>query len=133
MLRSFSCLQGKIFFVVFGKIQGFGLFGDPLAGIIFEAAALAFLRLETFLCTEDHSVFQTCTIQTVTAGTFDLLSKQHSDTSGSFCSHYTGTIPGFPYLFSNFLKIIRKIRIRQAAIHPFLWTTALLSRKLKRV
>lgn len=74
-------LQREIFLIISGKIQGFCFVGNPLAGIIFKPAAFVINGFYTFFGTENLVLLQTRAVQTVTAGTFDLFTKQHIQAS----------------------------------------------------
>ena len=90
-------LQGKIRILVFGKVQSFRLYGNPLDGIIFEAAALGIQGFQALFGTQDVSVFQFCAKLTVCTGTVDFFAKQHRYLSiYGYYLHYTPTNRGIP-------------------------------------
>ena len=70
-----NVLKGKIFVFVFGKVQGLGLCGDPLAGVIGKAPAFAIDAYHAPFGTQDHFVIQFAAVGAVGAGTFDFLSE----------------------------------------------------------
>ena len=70
-------LQREIFLFILGKIHGFGLKGNPLAGIIAEFDTFAVGHTDSFFCAENLVVVQLCAMDTNGAGVLDFLTKQH--------------------------------------------------------
>ncbi len=74
---AFAILQGKIVFVVPGKVHGFCLGRNPLTGVIFEFAAFGIFRHYTLFGTEDQALFEVGAIGAVVAGFGNVFAKQH--------------------------------------------------------
>ena len=70
--------EGEVLVIVFGEIQGFGLLGDALDGVIAESAALAVGALDTLLGAQNRILVQSCAASAIAAGTLHLLSEKHS-------------------------------------------------------
>ena len=98
MLRSFL-LQRVVFLIVSGKIHCLSLRRNPLTGIIFKTPAFVVNGFAALLGTENPTILQICSMQTVAAGTFYLFTKQHIRASKTVLFHYTGTMHGFLYFF----------------------------------
>ena len=74
---AFLRLQGKVLFLIPGKIQSLCLQRDPLAGVVAEAETLVIFGFQTLFNAKDGAVFQTGAMGTIGTGTFNFFSEQH--------------------------------------------------------
>lgn len=70
-------------FFVFAEIQGLGLGGDALTGVIFEFAAFFFRHDHAFFHTQDLIFVNHRAVGTVKTGARYFFSEQHMYTSAS--------------------------------------------------
>lgn len=102
-LPAFSCLQRKVFFVIFCEIQSFLLGWNSLCGVVPESAAPIVRLLQSFLGAKDLTIFQLGAVETVDTGSIDFLAKQHMvHLSFQICDDYTPTEAGNLLLFRGF-------------------------------
>ena len=132
MLRSFL-LQRVVFLIVSGKIHCLSLRRNPLTGIIFKTPAFVVNGFAALLGTENPTILQICSMQTVAAGTFYLFTKQHVYASKTVFFNYTGITDGLPELFCIFPIKRTNRKMAASSIHPYSHITPMLSSRLKTV
>ena len=75
----FAVSEGKIVLFIFGKIQSFGLGGDPLEGVVAEFPAVVTGLDDSLFGAEHHLLVHLRAEPAVEAGALHLFAKQHLD------------------------------------------------------
>ena len=79
-----NVLQGKILFFVFGKVQGLGLYGDSLAGVIGKTHTFIRVFPLSLFAAEDAVILGSGAVKTQTAAAIHFFAKKHIVTSYVF-------------------------------------------------